>query len=350
MLNDDGDRVECHACGRYFAALGRHAHLAHDLLPDEYRAIFGLNIGQGLVGSSYRAILEKEGERLRPYWPVASDRLIERRWSGLGQRMRLQARRNPENRERWREAGLKGAARVRALRAANQWETTGGFRDSASAAEASARAQQRLRELRADPAWINAWRESVRKANGGEGPIDVACKVCGTAIQATRRDLRRGVGRLCGDACRAESRRRANLERWRGDPVYVQVVQHLSSLSPEVFGRLGERDASLVRLFYGVGAGPAVLLNELAERSGLSAARVGELIRVAVATLLGPGLVSGSVDSCVICGTPIMRRGRRPRATCGKACDVERRRRLAVERHARGPWSRPQLTELDPQR
>jgi hypothetical protein len=181
--------------------LGRHAVLAHNLLPEEYRAIFGLNAGQGLVGPSYRAVLQKGAERLRPYWPDVAANLVERRGSWQGRRMRLQARRNPENLNRWRAAAFKGGARVRELRANGQWKPTGGFRDPAVAAEMSARAQQRLRELRADPVWSATYRETLRQANVG-GPIDVTCKVCGRAIQTSRRDPRRGVGQLCGDACR----------------------------------------------------------------------------------------------------------------------------------------------------
>ena len=253
--------------------------------------------------------------------------------------MRLQARLNPENLNRWHAAASKGGARVRALRAAGQWKPTGGFRDPAAAAEMSARAHQRLRELGPIRSWSAALRETLRRANGG-GPIDATCKVCGRAIQTSRRDVRRGVGQLCGDACRAESRRRATLLRWRGDPVYVQIVERLRSLPPEAFAGLDERDASLVHRYYGLGGTTPVLLSELATDSGLSAARVGEIIRVAVASLLGPGVVPSSLDTCVICGTAVVRRGPQPRATCGKACHTERRRRLALERHAEAGFTR----------
>jgi hypothetical protein len=341
VLHEDGERVECHACGRFFAALGRHALLAHNLLPEEYRAIFGLNAGQGLVGPSYRAVLQKGAERLRPYWPDVAANLIERRGSWQGRRMRLQARRNSENLKRWHAAASKGGARVHELRVEGKWKPTGAFRDPSVAAEMSARAHQRLRELRADPVWSATYRETLRRANGG-APMDVTCKVCGRAIQTSRRDFRRGVGQLCGDACRAESRRRANLLRWRGDPAYIQVVEELGALQPAAFAKLDRRDVSLLSRYYGVGGEAPVLLNELARDSGLSAARVGEIIRVAVASLLGPGVVTGSTDPCVICGTAVVRRGPRPRATCGKACHAERRRQLALERHARGGWKRRQ--------
>ena len=102
-----------------------------------------------------------------------------------------------------------------------------------------------------------------------------------------------------------------------------------------------ERDRELVRLYYGLQDGSPRRQAELAERYGVSPARrVGELIRLAVAQLLGPGTVPAAIDTCVICGASIVRRGHRARATCGKASDGERRRRQAVERHARGPWSR----------
>jgi hypothetical protein len=132
------------------------------------------------------------------------------------------------------------------------------------------------------------------------------------------------------------------LLRWRGDPAYLQVVEQLRALPAEAFSRLDERDASLVRRHYGVGRDAPVRVNELAADAGLSAARVGEIIRVAVVALLGPGLVAGSTDTCVVCGNAVVRRGPRPRATCGKACHAERRRRLALERHARGGWKRRQ--------
>jgi hypothetical protein len=223
-----------------------------------------------------------------------------------------------------------------------QWRPTGGFRDSAAAAEMSARAQERLRELRADPAWSAALREKLRRAKSG-GPVNVTCKLCGRAIQTSPKNLRRGVGQLCTDTCRAESRRRANLLRWRQDPAYVRVLGLLKLLPPEAFARLDVRPSLLVYRYYGLGGKAPALLNELSNDYGLSAARVGEIIRLAVASLLGPGVVPRSTDTCVICGTAVVRRGPRPRATCGKVCRAERRRRLALERHAQGGWTRRQV-------
>lgn len=52
ILNDDGQRVECHCCGEWFRGLAAHIVHRHNLLADEYKAIFGLNKGQGLTSAA----------------------------------------------------------------------------------------------------------------------------------------------------------------------------------------------------------------------------------------------------------------------------------------------------------
>jgi predicted transcriptional regulator len=48
LLEEEG-KVQCHACGGFFKSLGTHIRIKHDLLADEYRALFGLNQGCGLA-------------------------------------------------------------------------------------------------------------------------------------------------------------------------------------------------------------------------------------------------------------------------------------------------------------
>ena len=55
-LADDGERAQCHVCGRFYGNLGCHIRVAHRLAPDEYRAIFGLRQGTGLVGPRLAAL------------------------------------------------------------------------------------------------------------------------------------------------------------------------------------------------------------------------------------------------------------------------------------------------------
>ncbi len=73
---EDGIRLQCHICGRFYQALGTHLLLIHGLSAVEYRKEFDLNIGQPLVGSRVLAAMVKRGkiryiehrERFRDPW------------------------------------------------------------------------------------------------------------------------------------------------------------------------------------------------------------------------------------------------------------------------------------------
>ena len=41
ILHNDGDRVQCHACGNWYLHLGSHTFHAHGLTADDYRRVFG---------------------------------------------------------------------------------------------------------------------------------------------------------------------------------------------------------------------------------------------------------------------------------------------------------------------
>lgn len=55
VLVDDGARVECHCCGKWFRTLARHIWHAHDLTTHEYRALFGLGKRRGLCSAAVSA-------------------------------------------------------------------------------------------------------------------------------------------------------------------------------------------------------------------------------------------------------------------------------------------------------
>lgn len=57
VLNDDGEKVECHCCGEWFVSLGHHVLYIHDLTPKEYKSIFGLRLSEGLVSPERHATL-----------------------------------------------------------------------------------------------------------------------------------------------------------------------------------------------------------------------------------------------------------------------------------------------------
>ena len=51
----DGDTVQCHVCGDWYALVGAHANKTHGLRAAEYRRAFGLRMSTPLASTSYRA-------------------------------------------------------------------------------------------------------------------------------------------------------------------------------------------------------------------------------------------------------------------------------------------------------
>lgn len=52
LISDNGERVQCHICGRWFIYLAPHLRWKHNLTCDEYREDFGLNRTQPLCAES----------------------------------------------------------------------------------------------------------------------------------------------------------------------------------------------------------------------------------------------------------------------------------------------------------
>jgi hypothetical protein len=119
VLESDGDRVCCHACGGWHVQLGSHAFAAHGLTAEIYKIIFGLNVTTGLAGARYR---EADAASRRcvfaPYWPQAVQLLAsitpEQR-DAFDHSKRLEARKDPHNRAAWAEGAHRGGAKIHEL-------------------------------------------------------------------------------------------------------------------------------------------------------------------------------------------------------------------------------------------
>src|SRR5207244_130881 len=59
LADDDGARLQCHACGRFYAGLALHARNRHGLGPDAYRERYGLARGQSLYAPAYAEKLRR---------------------------------------------------------------------------------------------------------------------------------------------------------------------------------------------------------------------------------------------------------------------------------------------------
>ncbi len=65
VLNDDGEKLECHCCGEWFVGLNTHIRLNHNLTAREYRSIFGLAATRSLLGPVAAAtVAQKQKNRL----------------------------------------------------------------------------------------------------------------------------------------------------------------------------------------------------------------------------------------------------------------------------------------------
>ena len=183
VLADDGERVECHACGRWFHHLGRHVAAAHGFTADEYREEFGLNRGTGLAGVRYRAKQRVNAERqLQHTWATAAERaraipLEQRRATGR-LTWRAEAKQDPHNQAVQRELSRRGAEKTRAAIAAGTWQRPVGRDPQASGARGAAR----FRELLADPEWQAAWAQEVSAGRGAPARGTLPCVPCGPAV------------------------------------------------------------------------------------------------------------------------------------------------------------------------
>ena len=215
VLADDGERAQCHMCGDYFGNLGGHVSQVHGVEPDEYKELFGLNVTTGLIGPALKERRRREGEARKETpayarFVAAGERarasLPPEQRSPRGRRLRLEQRLNPRVQAARRSALERANEVLRQRKEAGLYRPVGwGGRDPK---EVSARGHARLAELRADPAWREAFARKVSEARGGR--LKVTCVVCGTVFTEPQSHRRK---KTCSPACLKELRRRLTAER-----------------------------------------------------------------------------------------------------------------------------------------
>ncbi len=213
VLATDGQRVECHACGRWFHHLGHHVRQTHNLTADEYRALFGLNVRTGLVGPDLAAGMRARAVRLKPYHALGADVLrsfTPEQMSAYqrGRSRRLETRIKPRNVALRQLALDKAQTRVAELRAAGVVL----YRPTHEGVAWGHRVQERLRIHRQDPEFDAAWRRAISEGRGGKATLN--CAICGAPFQV--QPSRAKERKLCSKACRSEfCRRKLALARER---------------------------------------------------------------------------------------------------------------------------------------
>ena len=176
-VEPDGDRVQCHACGKWFRFLATHVWQRHVLTADEYRAIFGLKTTTGLMSPNLK---QKRRELTAPILSqffgagIAVLRAMsDEEWRGLhrGERWRLEGRLDPHNRATWQKKMAKDG-----------------------------KCQSAWREKLQDPEFKAVWRKHVQEAQGG--PVFFNCSICGKRFRMKPSDAARAHRHACSKECR----------------------------------------------------------------------------------------------------------------------------------------------------
>lgn len=224
VFADDGDKAECHCCGRWYRHLGNHVARTHGLTADEYRSIFGLRQSTGLIGP---ALLEKRREAgallYERYGALTGSSLADltpeqRSANSRRHRVRLESRKDPK----WKAAQAAAVAAMLEGGAAARRE--GRMKPSDAShmltPEVQARARAGGERMRSDPVRHAAWKEKIRQkqiaaqARKGRDHVPktktITCDVCLTTVErvVTTSKMAKTM-HLCGaSACRSEYRRR----------------------------------------------------------------------------------------------------------------------------------------------
>lgn len=68
VLADDGEKVQCHICGKWFFALSTHLSRRHKMGAEDYKALYGLNRGTSLISEAYkRQLRDIHSDRMGQY-------------------------------------------------------------------------------------------------------------------------------------------------------------------------------------------------------------------------------------------------------------------------------------------
>ena len=175
--------AECHICGAAFRMLATHVWKAHGLWADEYRALFGLSARRGLVGRhTHDRLRAIAAQHLVPHHEAVLELLSrrtfdERSASARGRQLRLETRLDAKYQQ-----ALRGRAQRQSVR---------------------------LRVEMQDPAQA----EKVKQRLRGLGPSQATCAECGTPFLSPVQGASSRAVLLCGDACRADRKRRLRRER-----------------------------------------------------------------------------------------------------------------------------------------
>ena len=225
VLDDDGQSVVCHVCGKAYAGLAYHVWQTHGMSADDYRKEFGLMQKTSLICTELAEEHRKHTSHLRAYDAEHAQRMREwdtelRRQWGCGREIRPEQRLDPGYQQKLEESVARmhdGLARARA----EGRFTEPGWPDSATRAS-----QRALAIKRKDPAYREEMGRRISEARGGVSMETRYCEVCGEAFEYTAWMVRL----TCSEVCSKELRRR-------------RMVEHPPARSPQARKKISEKAA-----------------------------------------------------------------------------------------------------------
>ena len=332
MFARDGDRVQCHICGKLCKSVGNHAFLAHGVTADDYRTIFGLKSSTGLVTSEISERRSQVPEGLRAQQGVNTQYLAAGRRS---RPLALEARLDPTLQDMRRAAGKKGGARNRERwadpeehqRRGEQLSAARGGRVDVTCASCGAQlqvppsaAKAYRHHLCSDPciaafrAW---WAKQLLQIPRHRQHYPLSCTCCGTAFQGQRgqrfcsRRCRNRVGHAqrrtpticptCGQTFAAAKNQHFCSQRCAQRQISAETAARLSalrrqhgrphaevlrSLPDSAFAVLSPLEQQVVRLYYGLDDGHPWSQREIGHHCRVAVVRVRPIVHAAVARLV----------------------------------------------------------------
>jgi len=215
ILLDDGDKAECHICGKYFGHLGNHVVRGHFVWPEEYKVMFGLNAGTGLIGSGLAEIRRQNSGHLREYQPNDNRTPEQRSFDSSGRKVRLESKLRPAFHQQKRGAARKAHETLKQKVEAGLYQYPKGVVSHLLTPEMKAKSKAKLQAMLADPVAKKAWADKIAASRLGQETPERkrACLQCKEEFVLTRWSEKL----YCSDECRYKVRS----ERMYTNPIGV---------------------------------------------------------------------------------------------------------------------------------
>jgi hypothetical protein len=166
IADDDGSRLQCHICGRFYPSLGHHVVKAHHMTGADYRERYGLNRKRSLLSPAlqvkFRDLFAVHLDAIRPAIPPGMGMERTLRQANASVPRRLQGRLAVSQTRRRTISTRPPAPRPEPPARPRQ-----------ERGQRTSQARQALKALRADPAWRARHSASVRRVRSPLTAADV---------------------------------------------------------------------------------------------------------------------------------------------------------------------------------